>query len=131
MHEMAIAGSVLDGVLRHAAGRRVTHVQLKVGHLRQVVPASLRFSWELISTDTPAAGSELGMEVVEAAGACRACGEETSQPRFPFQCGGCGSFDLEIVRGDELLIDWLEVESGGEPGAIDDAENPTESTVGA
>ena len=110
MHEMAIAGSVLDGVLRHAGGRRVIHVQLKVGHLRQVVPSSLEFSWELITKGTAADGAPLGIHRVEAAGACRACGEETPQAGFPFRCGACGGFDLEIVRGNELLIDWLEVE---------------------
>jgi len=35
---MAIAGPVLEGVLKHAGGRRVTRVQLKVGHLRQDKP---------------------------------------------------------------------------------------------
>lgn len=110
MHEMAIAGSVLDGALRHAEGRRVTHVQLKVGHLRQVVPSSLEFSWELVTRGTTAEGAALGIERVEAVGACRACGSETPQSGFPFQCGECGDYGLEIVRGNELLIDWLEVD---------------------
>lgn len=110
MHEMAIAGSVLDSVLRHAEGRQVTHVQLKVGHLRQVVPDSLTFGWELITKGTAAEGAVLGIERIEALGACRACGEETTQRGFPFRCGACEGFDLEIVRGNELLIDWLEVE---------------------
>lgn len=108
---MAIAGSVLEGVLRHAEGRRVTHVQLKVGHLRQVVPSSLEFGWQLITRDTPADGAVLGIEEVAAVGACRACGAESRQERFPFRCGQCGGFEVEVVRGDELLIDWLEVES--------------------
>lgn len=111
MHEMAIAGSVLDGVLRHADGRRVTGVQLTVGHLRQVVPDSLRFSWELVARATPAEGAELGIKAVEATGACRDCGEETRQGAFPFRCGRCGSLAVEIVRGDELLIEWIEVET--------------------
>jgi len=107
---MAIAGSVLDSVLRHADGRRVTHVQLKVGHLRQVVPTSLEFNWDLITKGTVADGAPLAIERIEAVGACRACGEETPQAGFPFRCGACEGFDLEIVRGNELLIDWLEVE---------------------
>jgi hydrogenase nickel incorporation protein HypA/HybF len=111
MHEMAIAGSVLDGVLRHAEGRRVTRVQLKVGHLRQVVPSSLRFSWELITKDTAADGATLGIERIAATGRCRTCGAETPQAGFPFRCGECGGLELEVVRGNELLIDWLEVES--------------------
>jgi Zn finger protein HypA/HybF involved in hydrogenase expression len=40
MHELAIAESVLEIACRHAAGRRVTKIELRVGHLRQVVPSS-------------------------------------------------------------------------------------------
>ncbi|MDQ3659257.1 MAG: hydrogenase maturation nickel metallochaperone HypA, partial [Actinomycetota bacterium] len=41
MHELAIADSIVQIAGRHANGRRVTKVQLKVGHLRQVVPSAL------------------------------------------------------------------------------------------
>ena len=108
---MAIAGSVLESVLRHAEGRRVTHVQLKVGHLRQVVPSSLEFSWELITRDTVADGADLGIERIEAVGKCRKCDEETPQHGFPFRCGACGDYGLELVSGNELLIDYLEVDN--------------------
>ncbi|MGD8495548.1 MAG: hydrogenase maturation nickel metallochaperone HypA [Gemmatimonadales bacterium] len=110
MHEMAIASSVLESVLRHAEGRRVTHVQLRVGHLRQVVPSSLEFGWEVLSRGTVADGAVLGIEKIEAVGACRSCGEETPQRGFPFRCGACGEYGVEVVRGDELLIDYLEVD---------------------
>lgn len=110
MHELAIATSVLQGVLDHAEGRRVTRVQLKIGHLRQVVPSSLQFNWELVTKGTVADGATLGIESIEAVGACRECGGKTPQERFPFRCGQCESFDLEVIGGDELLIDWLEVD---------------------
>jgi Zn finger protein HypA/HybF involved in hydrogenase expression len=29
---------------------------------------------------------------------------------FPLQCGGCGSFDLEILEGEELMVESLELE---------------------
>ena len=115
MHEMAIASSVLEGALRHAGGRRITHVQLKIGDLRQVVIGSLEFGWEIVTKGTPAAGAVLGVERIEAAGVCRGCDAETPQSRFPFRCGACGGYDLTVVRGDELLIDWLEVEDPGDP----------------
>ncbi len=38
MHELSIAGSIVEIAGRHANGRRVTKVYLKIGHLRQVVP---------------------------------------------------------------------------------------------
>jgi hypothetical protein len=31
---------------------------------------------------------------------------------FPPQCARCGGIDLEVVAGEELLVDALEIEQG-------------------
>ena len=41
MHELSIAQAIVAIVSRHARGRKVHRVELKVGHLRQVVPSAL------------------------------------------------------------------------------------------
>ncbi|MBA2441443.1 MAG: hydrogenase maturation nickel metallochaperone HypA, partial [Rubrobacter sp.] len=41
MHELSIAESVVRIARNQADGRRVVKVQMKVGHLRQVVPSAL------------------------------------------------------------------------------------------
>ena len=120
MHEMAIAGALLDSVLEGAEGRDVLRVHLRIGHLRQVVPTALRFSWTLVTRGTVAEGSSLEIDEVEAVGACRACGEESAQPRFPFRCAACGGLEIDVVRGEELLLEWLEVEQPAEPTETED-----------
>ena len=110
MHELAIAQSVAAIASRHAGGRRVTGVEVKVGHLRQVVPSALTFAFELVSEGTSLEGAELRIEEVPAAGVCRACGAESPLPGFPFACASCGGLDLEVIRGEELLVDSLELE---------------------
>jgi len=40
LHQLAIAESIVGISGRHATGRRVAKVYLKVGHLRQVVPSA-------------------------------------------------------------------------------------------
>ena len=110
MHELSIAQAVLDSVERHAGGRRVTKVELEVGHLRQVVPSALSFAFELITPGTVAEGAELELRQVPAAGYCRSCEIETELPALPFCCGRCGGFELDVIRGEELLINSLEVE---------------------
>ncbi len=110
MHELAIADSVVQIASRHAAGRRVTKVYLKVGHLRQVVPSALTFSFELVAQGTPVEGAELEMEEIPVAGKCRGCGVESQPTGFPLQCGACGALELEIVRGEELYVESLELE---------------------
>ena len=110
MHELAIADSVVQIASRHANGRRVTKVQLKVGHLRQIVPSALSFSFELVAQDTPVEGALLEMEVVPAVGLCRDCGTESRLEGFPLHCRECGGLDLRVLRGEELFVEFLELE---------------------
>jgi hydrogenase nickel incorporation protein HypA/HybF len=113
MHELSIAGAIVRIACDHAAGRRVVKVEVKVGHLRQVVPASLAFAFALVAEGTAAEGAELEMEEVPAAGRCRACGAETELDGFPLACGRCRGLDLELLRGEELVVDSLELEEMG------------------
>ena len=110
MHELSLAESVVAVACRHAAGRPVARVELKVGHLRQVVPSALEFAFELLAQGTECDGAELVMEEVPAAGRCRRCGCESELPGFPLACTACGGLDLELLRGEELLVDALELE---------------------
>jgi hydrogenase nickel incorporation protein HypA/HybF len=110
MHELSIAQAVVEIASRHAAGRTVHRVEVRVGHLRQVVPSALEFAFQLLSDGTVLDGAELVIEEVPARGICRRCETETTMSRFPLQCSSCGGLDLEIVAGEELLVDALECE---------------------
>jgi hydrogenase nickel incorporation protein HypA/HybF len=110
MHELSIAEGIVGVAERHADGRRVSRVELRIGHLRQVVPSALTFAFELVAQGTAVEGAELVIESVPAAGRCRGCGAESVLTAFPLQCSACGGFDLELLRGEELLVDALELE---------------------
>jgi len=105
MHELAIADAIVAIATAHAGGRKIETVEIRIGHLRQVVPDALEFAFELL-----APGVELKLEVVPAAGVCRVCGQESELPGFPLACEACGSLDVELVRGEELLVDALTME---------------------
>lgn len=110
VHELSIAEAVVSIAAEHAAGRRVAKVEVKVGHLRQVVPAALEFAFELTAQGTPVEGAQLVVEQVAAAGLCRRCGAESVLPGFPLTCAQCGDLDVDVIRGEELLVDSLELE---------------------
>jgi hydrogenase nickel incorporation protein HypA/HybF len=110
VHELSIAESIVAVAERHAAGRPVVKVELLVGHLRQVVPSALEFAFQLVSQGTVLDGAELAIEDVPARGLCRACRTETTMSGFPFACSACGGLDLEVLAGEELLVDSLELE---------------------
>jgi hydrogenase nickel incorporation protein HypA/HybF len=86
MHELSVAAAIARIAARHAGGRRVTAVEVRVGHLRQVVPDSLTFAFELLAEGTVLEGAELRLEPVAPAGRCRACGATAEPEGFPLQC---------------------------------------------
>ncbi len=110
MHELSIAESVIRIAGGQANGRRVTKIHMKVGHLRQVVPSALAFSFGLVAEGTPLEGAELEMEEVPATGVCSGCAAESRFESFPLQCRACEGFDVEITGGQELLVEYLEME---------------------
>ena len=52
MHELSLSGAVLNTAVKHAGGRRVSLVTLRVGRLRQVVPDTLEFYFEFVARGT-------------------------------------------------------------------------------
>lgn len=112
MHELAIADAIARVAGSQAAGRRVVSVSVRVGHLRQVVPSALEFSFQLVTQGTELEGARLELEHVPAAGTCRDCGAHTVLPQFPLACEQCGSLDVDITAGEELTIEELEIEEG-------------------
>jgi hydrogenase nickel incorporation protein HypA/HybF len=110
VHELALAGAVIGTVERHAGGRRVTAVYLKVGHLRQVVPDSLAFYFEHVARGTVCEGARLEQELVPAALRCD-CGHEWTLDDPVFRCPACGGAGAEVVAGEEFLVESIDVVS--------------------
>jgi hydrogenase nickel incorporation protein HypA/HybF len=110
MHELSIATAVLNTALKHADDRRVTAVRLRAGAMRQVVPESLVFYFEIVARDTACEGATLELEQIDARLRCRDCEREWS-PQIPaFRCPDCGSASVAVTAGDELEVDYIEVE---------------------
>ena len=112
MHEMAIAEGVLAVVLDVAAGRRVRGVQLRMGALQRVVPDSFRFCFELAAQDTPASDARVELRDVAARWRCDRCEAETEASGPPFRCHACGAFDVDVISGEEILVDAVELDDG-------------------
>jgi len=110
VHELSLSSAIVDTVLRHAAGRRVTVVSLRVGRLRQVVPDTLAFYFGIVARDTLCAGARLEQELVPAALACRECAHSWEMDALPaFRCPRCGGA-ADVVSGNELEVESIDVE---------------------
>jgi hydrogenase nickel incorporation protein HypA/HybF len=110
MHELSVATAVLNTALRHSGGRRVTAVNLRVGRLRQVVPESLSFYFEIVARDTACEGAELQLVEIDPRLRCTQCQHGWSPSIPAFRCPRCGSAGVEIEAGEELEVDYIEVE---------------------
>jgi hydrogenase nickel incorporation protein HypA/HybF len=127
VHELALAVAIVDLVERHAAGRRVGAVGLKVGALRQVVPRSLEFHFAFAARGSVCEGALLEQERVAALLRCGDCGnrwdpappaaETTGELAVSFRCPACGSARFHVVRGEELEVESIEVvaDAGARP----------------
>ena len=87
-------------------------VTLRVGEMRQVIPDSLAFYWDIVTRDTLAEGARLDQVVIAARMRCGDCAGEW-EPELMFRCPACGGVG-EVLAGDELEVDSIEVEEDKE-----------------
>jgi hydrogenase nickel incorporation protein HypA/HybF len=110
MHELSVASAVLNTAVKHAAQRPVSVVSLRVGRLRQVVPDSLRFYFEIVARDTICERAELRIAQIDVRLRCADCVCEWQPSILAFRCPDCGASDVAVIAGEELEVDYIEVQ---------------------
>ena len=113
MHEMSLMGGVFEVIeqtLSQHEIKRVLQVKLKVGELTNAEPDALQMAFEAYCKDTFCEGAELIVERIPVRGSCRSCNHEFSVPTMFFLCPKCHNTSIEIIQGEELLLESLEVE---------------------
>ena len=114
MHELAVAQALVeqvDAVIEQHHASSATAIRVRIGPLAGVVP-------ELLATAFPlaAAGSRMEHAQLEFIHApiqvrCRTCGAETEAAMNRLTCGACGDWHTQILSGDELLLESVELET--------------------
>jgi hydrogenase nickel incorporation protein HypA/HybF len=110
VHELSLSSAIVNTVVKHAGDRRVSVVNLRVGHLRQVVPDSLEFYFEFVARGTVCEGAALVQEVVPAVLRCDGCSAEWEMDLPFFRCPSCGSGAVSVTSGNEFEVESIEVE---------------------
>ena len=110
MHEMSLASAIVNTVVKHADGRPVSLVNLRVGRLRQVVPETLAFYFEFVARGTICEGARLEQEIIEASLRCDPCGRRWPIEIPAFRCPSCGGADVTVASGNEFEVESIEVE---------------------
>lgn len=113
MHEMSLMGGVFEVIEQTLSQHEVKHVlqvKLKVGELTNAESDALDMAFEAYSKDTVCEGAELIIERVPVKGRCRHCHHEFRVENMFFLCPNCQNTGIEVIQGEELLIESLEVE---------------------
>lgn len=114
MHELSIALSILEMAEEEAArqGGKVIAIHLRLGPLSGVVEEALQSAYELARGPTSLADTELVIEEVPLVTYCTACAAERAPPSpSELRCPDCGAPTPTVVRGRELEVAALEIES--------------------
>ncbi|MEO1015739.1 MAG: hydrogenase maturation nickel metallochaperone HypA [Pseudomonadota bacterium] len=112
MHELALARSVVKIVEDEAAVRAfsgVKKVVLEIGALSCVDPRALEFSFDAVASGTVAAGARLEIETPPGRARCFACEAEVDIAGRGEPCPECGSHQLFVIGGDDMVVKSLEV----------------------
>lgn len=114
MHELSIVEALIDQVGRELdrAGHqgRVLRLELSIGRLSGVNCESIRFAFGLISPGTPLENAELVIGEPKSICHCYACNARVEIDDLVVQCPVCGSHDITIDGGRELLLQSIEIE---------------------
>lgn len=113
MHELGVVFYVVRDVKKVAEENKVekvTAVKLKIGEVTGVVHEYLIDCWDWAKKKEPVMeAAELKIEQIDAVTFCEGCKREYPTVEHGKICPHCGSEETYLVRGDEFLIDAIEV----------------------
>ncbi|MGH9086515.1 MAG: hydrogenase maturation nickel metallochaperone HypA [Acidimicrobiales bacterium] len=115
MHELGLCADIVAAVERRAGDRPVAAVTVRVGLLHHVHPEAFDQSFAIAAAGGVVEGASAELVLVPIRARCSGCGEESEGEELPTGCSGCGGVDLELVGGDELVLESIEYQPAPMP----------------
>ncbi len=119
MHEISLVRSLIAQVeqlvAREGSGA-VRTIHLQCGPLSGVEPTLMKSAFELLRQESALSDASLLIEQTPLKAVCRECQIEFRPERFRFVCPRCGCVDVEVIAGDAVILESIELEplSAGE-----------------
>ena len=114
MHEMAIVQSLIEQTQLEVekAGQkgRVVGLDVVVGRLSGINCDSIRFAFEMLAPGTPLEGARMQITEPKATCNCRSCRARLEIDELVVECPQCGSRDISIEGGRDLILQSIEIE---------------------
>ena len=118
MHELAVAQALVeqvDTVIGQHHARSATLIRVRIGPLAGVVPALLASAFPLAAAGRAMEHARLEFTDAPLRVRCRTCGAETEAAMNRLVCGACGDWRTQILSGDELLLESVELDTSPTP----------------
>ncbi len=128
MHEMGIAQSILDAVameMEKRPGAVPTRVGVRIGELSGVNPEALDFGFSALILETDWSALKLEITFLPRRQRCLTCDNLFSVRELEYECPACQSSQTTFAGGDELELEYLEVEESHGPDAAASNEGET------
>jgi len=113
MHELAVTQSILNIALENAQkvdAKQITGINLLVGQMASLLDDSIQFYWDILSEGTIAVGAKLNITRIPTEMRCFDCGQIFSPSPETFDCPACKSIRVQVIQGDEMRVDSIDVE---------------------
>ncbi len=114
VHEMSIVQALIEQVEaeveKSGQSGRVIGLDLVVGRLSGVSVDSIRFAYEVLAPGSILEGSTLRISEPTAYSDCHACGVREPIEELLMHCPRCGSGEIVIDGGRDLLLQSIELE---------------------
>lgn len=114
MHEANFTDEIVKAILeelRKYPDYRPKEVKVRVGEMLHLVQESVKMHYLTQTKGTPLEGVSLWLEELPVRVRCRMCHEEGGvEDHHLLMCAYCGSPEVDLVNGDEILIDSIQVE---------------------
>lgn len=108
MHELGLCSSIVEAIERRAGERSVAQVRVRVGLLHHVHPDAFDQSFAMAAMGTVAEDAAAELVLLPVRAHCGGCDATWECQEIPVACVSCGSVDLELVGGDELVLESIE-----------------------
>jgi hydrogenase nickel incorporation protein HypA/HybF len=100
---------MLDICEKHSKGKQVDKVVVKIGKMSGIEPHFLQESFNVFKEGTACQDATMQMQLIDITIACKDCGKEAIVDNFNFFCPYCQGGNTEVLTGQEMHIDYIEL----------------------
>lgn len=112
MHEASIVEAAIRQTLqeiKNAGIRKAIHIYLRIGDMHHLRPKAMTELFDWMKAEwPPLRKTTLHIESVPVRIRCNSCGKNNRIRELFFTCPRCGSSDITLISGNELILFRIE-----------------------